>query len=96
MAEGAIEGEAAMYEVPAAYATEFAFSRFEAAPREDSQQLLLPAGEATSLDPTQAGAFAQRDRRLAEWNRAAPCPPPYPPGDAPRPPPPSPLPLPPP
>ena len=30
MAEGAIEGAAAMYELPSPYATGFAFSRFDA------------------------------------------------------------------
>ena len=33
MAEGAIEGEAAMYEVAAPHATKFAFSRFDGAQR---------------------------------------------------------------
>ena len=32
MAEGAIEGDAAVYEVPSAFATAFAFSRFDPAP----------------------------------------------------------------
>ena len=33
MAEGAIEGSAAMYEVPSLYETRFVFSRFDAAER---------------------------------------------------------------
>lgn len=32
MAEGGIEGDAAVYEVPSAFATAFAFSRFDPAP----------------------------------------------------------------
>ena len=38
MAEGAIEGTAAMYEVAAPYSTEFAFSRFDALPEDSSRE----------------------------------------------------------
>ena len=36
MAEGAIEGTAAMYEVASPHATDFAFSRFDAKPQQPS------------------------------------------------------------
>ena len=51
MAEGAIEGEAAMYEVPSAHATEFAFSRFfqEELP-EPLPDLLGGGGDASSIE----------------------------------------------
>ena len=59
MAEGAIEGDAAMYEVARPYATEFAFSRFmSAAPAEEASPsgLLLP-GEASST--ARGGRFGE-------------------------------------
>ena len=58
MAEGAIEGDAAMYEVARPYATEFAFSRFmSAAPAEEASPsgLLLP-GEASSTARGEGGS----------------------------------------
>ena len=47
MAEGAIEGNASLYEVGSPYATEFAFSRFDATPlAEASDDVLLTDGHA--------------------------------------------------
>ena len=51
MAEGAIEGEAAMYQVASAYETHFAFSRFDAAYEALLRPDLIfgrPQGDATS------------------------------------------------
>ncbi|EOD22068.1 hypothetical protein EMIHUDRAFT_240589 [Emiliania huxleyi CCMP1516] len=51
MAEGAIDGNAAMYELAGPHATAFAFSRFEAAEATEEQPGLLAAdGEAASTD----------------------------------------------
>ena len=49
-AEGAIDGSAASYEVPSAYATEFAFSRFVSAPRAVPVAELLPDATASAVD----------------------------------------------
>jgi len=62
-AEGAIEGSAAMYEVRSPYATDFAFSRFEASERE------------AELTTAPTSATFSESRRLSE----VPCPPPSPP-----------------
>ena len=50
MAEGSIEGDAAMYEVASPYETRFAFSRFEAAREEVLRQELLVSGDAAGLE----------------------------------------------
>ena len=51
MAEGAIEGDAAMYEVPSPFSTAFTFSRFHTEPRVDlpAVQLATSAAEATTV-----------------------------------------------
>ena len=46
MAEGAIDGEAALYEVASAYSTAFAFSRFEAYPWSNSPEGAVWGGSA--------------------------------------------------
>ena len=99
MAEGAIEGEAAMYEVAGPHATSFVFSRFDSLPAKPLSHSLPeigPAAEASATDapgpePDSEATYLQPSRRLKEWNRAAPCPPPYPPTKAPMPPPQPPL-----
>lgn len=48
MAEGAIQGTAAMYELPSPYQTRFAFSRFEAAEETTLAGSLLDGGSASS------------------------------------------------
>ena len=51
MAEGAIEGSAAMYEVPSPYETRFAFSRFDAAERLETGGLSGSAsGDASAVE----------------------------------------------
>ena len=82
---GAIEGEAAMYEVAAPHTTSFRFSRFEAAEATEGQPGLLAAdADAASSDgAVEASHFASR-RRLSE---SPPCsPPPLPPPPSPPPP----------
>ena len=94
MAEGAIEGTASDYEVAGAHATDFAFSRFNAAKGAPaSTEGAKPANviDASSIDRViDSGTEAQR-RRLSE----APCPPPVgtaaPPAPSPQPSPPAPL-----
>ena len=50
-AEGAIEGSAAMYEVPSPYETRFAFSRFDAAERLETGGLSGSAsGDASAVE----------------------------------------------
>ena len=81
MAEGAIEGEAAMYEVPFAHAVDFAFSRFEAEPLTPS---LASNGTDLALEAAATEAVGQatisHDRRLSE--QAPPCAPPPPQADS--------------
>ena len=48
-AEGAIEGSAAMYEVPSPYETRFAFSRFDADERLETGGL-AGAGDASAVE----------------------------------------------
>ena len=52
MAEGAIEGTAAMYEVASPHATDFAFSRFDAKPQQADAKPQQPSssGEAVPMD----------------------------------------------
>ena len=50
MAEGAIDGEADNYEMPAAYATRFVFSRFDAPLEKSTAKPLLLGGDATSAE----------------------------------------------
>jgi len=50
MAEGAIEGSAAMYEVALPFETRFAFSRFDAPLETSVNPLLLTTSEATAID----------------------------------------------
>ena len=50
MAEGAIEGSAADYEVASAHATEYAFSRFEGAEVEPIGTLVVGEADASASD----------------------------------------------
>ena len=73
-----------MYEVEAAHATDFPFSRFEAAEVPAAGVLAADADAAT----TDVSAGHLPVRRLSEANHWPPCPPPpFPPGKAPAPPP---------
>ena len=81
MAEGAIEGSAAMYEVPSAYSTRFAFSRFDAPLEPPSSAGDLLGGEASAHDDAAAGeAFiapaAPPSHRRASERFLPPCLPP--------------------
>jgi len=89
MAEGAIDGVAADYEVASPFDTSFSFSRFNAV----VQEPLLDPGPLSLLEASAAETVGQEaTRRLDE----APCPPPpEPPPPSPSPPPPSPSPPPP-
>ena len=66
MAEGAIDGEAHMYEVSSAFETRFAFSRFATVPASASS--LLPHTDApdAALAPAPTAAFEIPGRRLAD------------------------------
>jgi len=83
MAEGAIEGEASMYELPFAYAVDFAFSRFNVewwlAP------ILANNGTDAALEASATEAVGRatisHDRRLSE--QPSPCAPPPPKAGAP-------------
>ena len=57
MAEGAIEGEASMYELPFAYAVDFAFSRFNV-------EWLAPILADSGTDPWKPRQPKQWDERL--------------------------------
>ena len=85
-AEGAIDGTATDYEMASAYATEFAFSRFNAARREpvSTGGNANDVVDASSIDRVADLATEVERRRLSE----APCPPPAP-SSTPPPPPPS-------
>ena len=50
MAEGAIEGEAAMYQIASAYETHFAFSRFDASEAVVSASALPRFADASATD----------------------------------------------
>ena len=50
MAEGAIEGDAAMYEVASRHATQFAFSRFDATAHKVAARPLAGAVDASSVE----------------------------------------------
>ena len=81
-AEGAIEGVASDYIVHSAFATEFAFSRFNAAKGGPASALgakLTDVVEASSIDRVADAATEADRRRLSE----APCPPPSGPPPAP-------------
>ena len=86
-AEGAIEGDASMYEVAGPFATEFRFSRFTAA------LVAVSSGDASAINDGDASAISDGDasaveaayappsvRRLAEAPCAPPPPPSCPPG----------------
>ena len=67
-AEGAIEGEADMYEVASPYETTFAFSRFDAAERKFTPDERLAAAEASATDrelPERRGAARCRQWRTS-------------------------------
>ena len=74
MAEGAIEGEASMYEMATPHATSFAFSRFDDALESSAPLLNLGAAEASATDRTAGFPSATTGRWLSEAH--APCPPP--------------------
>ena len=74
MAEGAIEGEASMYELPFAHAVNFAFSRFNAEP-------LAPSLANIGTNEAVGRATISHDRRLSE--QPSPCAPPPPKAGAP-------------
>ena len=77
-AEGAIEGTASEYEMPSAFATEFAFSRFNAAKGDHVAVEGSKAADivdASSIERVADPATEEERRRLSE----APCPPPSPP-----------------
>ena len=85
MAEGAIDGNAAMYELAGPHATAFAFSRFEAAEVSAVARGALAAdADAASTDGAVESSHLSSRRRLSE--SSAPCSPP----PSPSPPPPSP------
>ena len=50
MAEGAIEGTAAMYEVASPHATDFAFSRFDAKPQQADAKPQQPSSSGEAMD----------------------------------------------
>ena len=90
MAEGAIDGEANLYEVTAAFDTRFAFSRFDAPPAKVTSHLagaLAATAEASAVDvgggaggveaaAVEATLGRQRPRRLAECiKNSSPSPP---------------------
>lgn len=64
-AEGAIEGEADMYEVASPYETTFAFSRFDAAERKFTPDERLAAAEASATD-RELPERRLSERRLSE------------------------------
>ena len=82
MAEGAIEGEASMYELPFAHAVDFAFSRFNA---ESLAPSLANIGTDVALEASANEAVGRatilHDRRLSE--QPSPCAPPPPKAGAP-------------
>ena len=68
-AEGAIEGEAALYEMPHAHATDYAFSRYDGEKQTELISKLLVERDAhVAYEPDE-----ETSRRLAEWPE---CPPP--------------------
>ncbi|EOD15411.1 hypothetical protein EMIHUDRAFT_211614 [Emiliania huxleyi CCMP1516] len=76
MAEGAIEGNATMYEMASPYATEFAFSRFSGVsdgPDKGSGSSVLDASEASTMLGERGSSAGVAGRFLSE---EAPCPPP--------------------
>ena len=76
MAEGAIEGEAAQYEVSSPHATDYFFSRF------DRSRLWVGPSSATATEATAVEAVAGQEAREGTAGRflsEAPCPPPSPP-----------------
>ena len=88
-AEGAIEGTVSDYEVASVHATEFAFSRFNAAKDEPASRDSANANvvvDASSIDRVADPVVEAERRRLSE----APCPPPAAAGAAVAAPPPSP------
>ena len=90
MAEGAIEGMAAMYEVASRHSTRFAFSRFDAVESSPPDGTLLSAEGGVAAEASASdleAALRVAPRRLAELPCSPPSPPPPPP---PLPPPPSP------
>ena len=76
-AEGAIEGEADMYEVASPYETTFAFSRFDAAERKFTPDERLAAAEASATD-RELPERRLSERRLSSgvWLSCAFSPPP--------------------
>ena len=71
-AEGAIEGTVSDYEVASAYATDFPFSRFNAARGAPTSAEATDVVDASSIDRVADPATEAERRRLSE----APCPPP--------------------
>ena len=70
-AEGAIEGSASDYQVASPYATDFAFSRFNAARGAPASAEATGGVDASSIDRIADPAAEAERRRLSE----APCPP---------------------
>ena len=75
MAEGAIEGEAAQYEVSSPHATDYFFSRFDR-----SRLWVGPSAIATEATAVEAVAGQEaREGTAGRFLSEAPCPPPSPP-----------------
>ena len=79
MAEGAIEGQAANYEVATPFATHFAFSCFDTPPREPTLCPEVPLSTTPPAPRLDASAFdggAERASRRLSEAAGAPCAPP--------------------
>ena len=58
-AEGAIEGSAALYEVPSPHATQYTFSRFDGAEAAAPMDELSAGGDASSSDGPEEGVVGE-------------------------------------